>query len=253
MEILPPIRNASFKQEPLLKERITVPQGPRDRALMKSVKEALSLHRYLHALPLDIVVRGGVAHVRGTVPTRADRECVRHTLSRVKGINAVWDVLRTEGEATPRVIDIGCGRNKEVLWATGVDRFPYEGVDVVCDLEKELSFADAEIDHVFAIHVLEHIHNLSGLMNEIHRVLKPGGVLHALVPNAACINAAADPTHVRFFNQKTFKFFCRSYPGLRPFRPGCIAVDQWNVYADLLVVRDGEAMATDEELAYFFD
>jgi hypothetical protein len=90
-------------------------------------------------------------------------------------------------------------------------------------------------------------------MNEIHRVLRPGGVLHVLAPCSGCVNALADPTHVRLFNPQTFKYFCIGRPGIRLFRPGCVSGDQWNVYADLWPVHEGEQPATEEELAWFFD
>jgi ubiquinone/menaquinone biosynthesis C-methylase UbiE len=123
----------------------------------------------------------------------------------------------------------------------------------VADLEKGLPFDDGEIDGVFASHVLEHVHNLLGLMNEIHRVLKPSGALHVLVPNAQSVNALANPTHVRFFNTQTFKFFCKEYPGSRVFRPGCVTADRDTIFADLYPVAQGAPLPADEELAYFFD
>jgi ubiquinone/menaquinone biosynthesis C-methylase UbiE len=168
-------------------------------------------------------------------------------------VQAVWDLLNVPGQRELRLIDLGCGKKKQVPWAVGVDGHPYEGVDVVADLEKTLPFGDGEIDVVFASHVLEHVRDLFGLMNEIHRILAPGGALHALVPNARCVNAVANPTHVRFFNTQSFKFFCQEYPGLKLFRPGCVSADQDTVYADLYPVREGETAPADEELAYFFD
>jgi SAM-dependent methyltransferase len=225
----------------------------RDRALTARVREALHSHRQLHELPLSVIVRGGIAHVRGTTRTPAERRLLRSAVARVQGILAVWDIVNAAPGETVRIIDIGCGRVKQVREAIGIDAYPHEGVDVVADVEKGLPFSDRSIDHVFAVHVLEHIHRLISVMNEIHRVLKPDGMLHVLVPCSECVNSVADPTHVRFFNRQTFKFFCESHPGLLPFRPLSVSSDAWNVYADLSPLRPGEPPPTAEELALFFD
>jgi SAM-dependent methyltransferase len=172
-------------------------------------------------------------------------------MSRIRGINAVWDVI-DNGQNPVRIVDIGCGGKKQVPGAIGVDSLPFDGVDIVTDLEKGLPFNDQEVDHIFAIHVLEHLHDLLGVMNEIHRVLRPSGVLHVLVPYASSVNAVADPTHVRFFNQQTFKYFCRLNPRCRTFRPLIIAHDNDTVYADLSPAA-AEQPPGEDELARFFD
>jgi SAM-dependent methyltransferase len=148
---------------------------------------------------------------------------------------------------------MGCGNKKQLPESQGVDNYPHDQVDVVADLERRLPFEDHEIDHIFAVHVLEHIHHLIGLMNELHRTLKPSGVLHLMAPAAGCVNAIADPTHVRFFHRQTLKYFCRSVPGLRPYRPGLVARDEATIYADLYPVQPNDPLPSKEELAYFFD
>lgn len=136
----------------------------------------------------------------------------------VRGPRAIWDVLQVESDPALKVIDLGCGPNKQYETAFGVDRHAHAAVDVVTDLETGLPFADDEIDYVFAVHFPEHVQPLVGLMNEIHRVLKPGGLLHAMVPNADSTNALADP-NARQFNLQTFRYFCQSHPGVRRFCP----------------------------------
>ena len=231
----------------------TIELSPRDRSLMSCVKDVLSSHAGLRHLKLAVVVRGGVAHVKGSVASEAERSLLRKTISRIRGIHAVWDILAGGDGKGPRMIDIGCGVKKQAPGAVGVDRHPHPGVDIVADLERRLPFADRGTDHVFAVHVLEHVHNLIGLMNEIHRILKPTGVLHAMVPNPSCVNSIADPTHIRFFNTQTFKYFCKKHPGLCAFRPGLVSCDRHTVFADLYPVQDDGDLPTDEELSYFFD
>ena len=198
-------------------------------------------------------MRGGVAHLHGTVASREERRLLRAMVARIRGVHAVWELLRVADEPEPRCIDLGCGGTKQRATALGIDRHPHPGVDVLVDLERGLPFANRALDQVFAVHFLEHIHNLLGLMNEIHRILVPDGVLHVIVPNCTFVNAIADPTHVRFFHQQTFKYFCRAVPGLRAFRPLAISTMTDNIYADLEPVQPGQPLPDETELARFFD
>jgi SAM-dependent methyltransferase len=56
-------------------------------------------------------------------------------------------------------------------------------VDVVCPVT-ELSFPEKEFDTVFCTQVLEHVFEHNKMMNEIFRVLKPGGTIILTVPFA---------------------------------------------------------------------
>lgn len=224
----------------------------RDRALTRDLLDVLAHHTALYDHALSVLVRGGVAHVSGPVASTAERDLIRRVVARVRGIEAVWDVLRVGGDGALRVVDLGCGRQKQHAWAIGVDAYPYDGVDIVADIERGLPFGDHEVDQVYAIHFLEHLRDLLSVMNEIHRVLVPGGVLHVIVPNGQFVNAYADPTHVRYFNVQTFKYFCVPHPGLRPFRPLSASTAVDNIYADLQPVQDGEAGPDEEEIARHF-
>jgi SAM-dependent methyltransferase len=73
------------------------------------------------------------------------------------------------------------------------DRITYQGIDIapefagpevlIQDVSRGLSFSDEAYDFVFCIEVLEHVPNPFGTLSEIHRVLKPRGVLILSVPN----------------------------------------------------------------------
>ena len=54
---------------------------------------------------------------------------------------------------------------------------------VIRDISDGIPFPNASFDHVFCIEVLEHVPNPWGALTEIHRVLRPGGVLALSVPN----------------------------------------------------------------------
>src|SRR5690606_20581453 len=57
--------------------------------------------------------------------------------------------------------------------------------DIVCDLnvDRLKSLDDASQDFVIASHVLEHLADPIGMLDEIHRVLRPGGVALVLLPD----------------------------------------------------------------------
>lgn len=120
-------------------------------------------------------------------------------------------------------------------------------------IERGLPFRDDRVDQVYAVHFLEHVDHLLAVMNEIHRVLRSDGVLHAMVPHGGCVNAVADPTHCRFFHRQTFKFFCGPYPGLRMYRPLVVSQTAEDLYADPQPIKDGASPCPPEWLARFFD
>jgi SAM-dependent methyltransferase len=120
------------------------------------------------------------------------------------------------------------------------------------DLERGLPIADSSVDHLFAVHVLEHIRELVVLMNEIHRVLKRSGVLHVLAAKWQHPNAVGDPTHVRLLTIDTFKYFCLPHPGIKPFLPLSISATADTLYADLQAVKDGEPLISENQLSWYF-
>jgi predicted SAM-dependent methyltransferase len=104
------------------------------------------------------------------------------------------------------VIDLGCGPHK-IPGSFGVDRIPSPNVDLVCDLERFLPLKTDCVDAVHASHLLEHIHNLVGLMEEIYRVCRTGALVDIEVPYFTSRGAFRDPTHVHFISEETFQYF----------------------------------------------
>lgn len=64
---------------------------------------------------------------------------------------------------------------------TSIDFDSERKPDIVMDAQK-MSFDDASFDLIYIFEVLEHIPNPFTAMKEIHRVLKPGGVLYLSTP-----------------------------------------------------------------------
>lgn len=222
----------------------------RDEALAALLKDRLAHDRRTEHLQLDVRVDGAIAHVSGGVGSEDERALVRRLLRQQGGIYAVWDLLQLPAQRL-EVADFGCGGHKQIPGAYGVDQVLMPGVDAIADLERELPFDSDAFDHIFAIHVLEHIHNLLGLMRELHRVLRPTGVLHVFAPHWRHPNAIADPTHVRMIHVQTFKYFCEAHPEVAPWRPLMVTASDDTVHADLQPLKDGP-LASSVELARWF-
>ncbi len=109
------------------------------------------------------------------------------------------------------VVD-GDPRNIANLTASGINA-------VLADLNQPLdSLVDASFDGASIIEVIEHITHAERLMNELNRLLKPGGTLLLSTPNAVwwrdrlravCGRAPeAEGYHYRFFTAKTVRRLC---------------------------------------------
>ncbi len=83
------------------------------------------------------------------------------------------------------LLHIGCGpvRSPEFV---NVDALPYAHVHVVTDNIEQLSgFSNESADLIYMCHVLEHMMRprLESILREMHRILKPGGILRLSVPD----------------------------------------------------------------------
>jgi hypothetical protein len=120
---------------------------------------------------------------------------------------ATLEVVKGAGNEHPRRIDVGCGPNKRAGF-TGIDILPLPGVHIVRDVDRHgLPFSDDTIAAVHSAHFLEHVRDLVFVMNEIHRVCADGAIVTLVVPTLLGPWAAADPTHVRLFNARSFGYF----------------------------------------------
>jgi SAM-dependent methyltransferase len=103
-------------------------------------------------------------------------------------------------------LNLGCGTDIRAGWIN-LDKAPLSGVDVVHDLERlPLPFAEGQFQQVCAKDVLEHIDYVP-LLRELHRILRPGGMLEIQVPHFTSADNYIDPTHTRRFSIRTFEFF----------------------------------------------
>ncbi|WP_219418947.1 methyltransferase domain-containing protein [Pseudonocardia nigra] len=221
-----------------------------DEYLQDAVAELLTHDQRVRGLDVKGAVDGGVVHLQGEVDRPEQLALVRRLVGRLAGVHAVWDRVRVGGRE-PVILDLGCGDQRQYPTNLGVDRRRTPEVAAVADVSRPLPFRDGAVDQVFAVHVLEHLIDFLPLVEECHRVLRPGGVLHVLSPWWKHVNAVADPTHVRFLDTQTFKGIC-SFPGRPRWRPLHIGRDESTVFADLTPAGADEESER-AHLARFFD
>lgn len=128
-----------------------------------------------------------------------------------------------QNEQNSASLDLGCGESP---------RNPFNanhvyGLDIRENLEKNIRYADLAVDalpfsesmfdFVTAYDFLEHIPRVIylperrfpfiQLMNEVYRVLKPGGIFFSRTPFYPISSAFTDPTHVNVITADTFPMY----------------------------------------------
>ncbi|HSR69025.1 MAG TPA: methyltransferase domain-containing protein [Acidobacteriota bacterium] len=108
-------------------------------------------------------------------------------------------------------LDLGCGRNK-LPGAVGLDRVGLRGVDVVHDLNQPpFPFADNSFHKIRLIHVIEHLESILKVMEEVHRLGKPGCRVTIVTPHHTDAISWQDPTHRWHLNGYSFSYFDPDY------------------------------------------
>lgn len=106
-----------------------------------------------------------------------------------------------------RVLDFGCGRAKHP-GSIGADWNRRSNADLIADLNRlPYPFQSDTFDQIICKDILEHLDNFIGVMEELHRITKPGGTLYVHAPFASSPDLYADPTHRRGFVSKSFDYF----------------------------------------------
>jgi len=114
----------------------------------------------------------------------------------------------------PVKLNVGCGRNIMDGWVN-LDSIPLPGVDIVFDLEscatRKIPLPDDAAEELFLSHVIEHIHNILPMMEELHRVARPDAKMIIRVPYGSSDDAYEDPTHIRPCFIGTFGYFSQPF------------------------------------------
>ena len=123
-----------------------------------------------------------------------------------------------------RGLNIGCGTRPKpsepgTVW-TNMDQAANPGVDVVRDIRRGFPFSDNVFDEILMDNVLEHFasDDVIFLLNEIHRIAKPGARVTIIVPHALSQGSVQDPTHKSLFVPRSALYWNQHdtpYGGLR--------------------------------------
>jgi SAM-dependent methyltransferase len=110
------------------------------------------------------------------------------------------------------VLDLGCGRRK-LSGSVGVDLNEDSDADVIHDLNHfPYPFPDDYFDVIHCDGILEHLDDIVRVMEEIHRIARPGARIEITAPYFTSIDAFTDPTHRRFFAMRSFDYFTGDFP-----------------------------------------
>lgn len=106
------------------------------------------------------------------------------------------------------ILEIGSGPNHVFGRSTTLDIRPEGAPDILHDLNiTPYPLPDNSFDLVVCLHVLEHVRELVAATTEIHRVLKPGGLLYVEAPYFSSVHSFTDPTHVHAFTSRSFDYY----------------------------------------------
>lgn len=100
-------------------------------------------------------------------------------------------------------VDLG-GR---IASAPGYLTVDLRDADIVADLNTRWPFEDGSVGVVRAMDVFEHLSDPIHTMQELYRVLAPGGYAMVQVPSTDGRGAFQDPTHVSFWNENSFLYY----------------------------------------------
>ncbi len=133
-------------------------------------------------------------------------------------IQHVRVLLKFFGDLTDkRVLDVGCGKGRFArvlqdqypgaeIWGLDISeemlRFVPAGIHTRAGSMTELPFADSTFDAVYATESLEHAVEIERAVNEMCRVLKPGGKLAIIDKNAEHWGKLKTPAWEKWFTRE---------------------------------------------------
>lgn len=112
-----------------------------------------------------------------------------------------------------RILEVGSGPNKLFASSTTLDVNPAGQPDVVHDLNVlPYPLPSDSFDLIVCLHVLEHVEKLVEATGELHRLLRPGGLLFVEVPYFSSVHFFTDPTHQHAFTTRSFDYYVEGMP-----------------------------------------
>ena len=135
-----------------------------------------------------------------------------------------------------RVLDVGCGKKKKE-GAIGIDFNANTDADVIHNLNVfPYPFESDSFDEVFVTHCIEHLDDVVKVMEELHRISRPGARIVIDAPYFSGQDAFSDPTHKHFFTSRSFDYFTGDFPEFSfysnkaRFEKVKTQIDFWQIY-----------------------
>lgn len=114
--------------------------------------------------------------------------------------------------AGAQVLDVGCGRRKRP-GSVGIDRIAGTDADILQDLDDlPYPFEEDAFDAVIARHVIEHLEAPLAVMEELHRITRPGGTVFIVTPHFSSPSSWTDPTHRHHLAVHSFDYLLEGMP-----------------------------------------
>jgi len=105
--------------------------------------------------------------------------------------------------------------------------------DFIADLSQDWVWPDSSVEAVYAHDVFEHLPDKRHTMNELYRVLQPGGTADICVPTVRGVGMCCDPTHVSYWSAGDFEYYERGNFARERFRNS----SYYGVKADFAVME----------------
>jgi len=167
---------------------------------------------------------------RQTGPTRVLRKGASVLLSLANPVHDERErlsLMHLDGVKPGKLLDVGCGNGVRLarLRALGWDVYGQDvdpvavayareslGLETHLGQLEEMPFAEMSFDCITVNHVIEHAHDPVALLKECRRLLKAGGLMVIVTPNAnsfahkhfgACWRGLEPPRHIHVFSPKT--------------------------------------------------
>lgn len=184
--------------------------GGHDASLAVADDHDLLIRTYLAGVPFSVIKHPlYVQHMHGGNTQTKQNADIQNEVARLrnchtKGLVEEW----CRRQELPK-FDFGGLHSCPEGW-TPVDSRGGEGVEKI-DVTHGLPWEDNSVGAIRMHDFLEHIPigKVVPLMNEIHRVLVPGGWVLSSTPSTDGRGAFQDPTHCSFHNQNSFWYYTR--------------------------------------------